>query len=79
MKAKLKTQEQFVEMLRNREIDLLHVSDDGEFFAYATKTNPAHVMRFHYSDFGQEFAIIDAENIIRRCDYEDRKIFFEGE
>ena len=75
-KVKLKTFEELKQMVKDKKIDLIHVSDDGEMYHFGTKGNPSHVLSVWASNFGEEYLIVDHDNPISSSVYEHRKIFF---
>lgn len=64
-------------MIRNKEIELLNCSDDGEMYVLGTKGNPQHCMHVWLSDFGKEYLVVPHENSIALEDYNNRRIFFK--
>lgn len=78
-KIRLKTHEQLKWMLRRKEIQLHHVSDDGEMYHWGTVGNPSHVKPTWYDDMGKEYLVVDHPNPISKEEYERLKIFFNEE
>ena len=76
-KIRAKTHEELKALYRANKIQLLHVSDDGECYAYCTRTNPGYVFRIFAEDMGKEYLVVEHPRPISDDSYKDRRIFFE--
>ena len=78
MKVRMKSMAELKKKVRAGEIELVHVSDSGEWMSYGVGKQPMTVKGFWWEDHEQEFLVVDHPNIISKDEYERLKPLFEN-
>ena len=78
-KVKLKSRAEILAMIRNKEIDAYHVSDDGEVIHYGIKNEygGTDFLTFWADDHNEEWGVVSHDKPISKKTYEKFKILFE--